>query len=80
MPQDLIDDNLLKKKDKKGKITKNKRKLTCSEKIPVQSHGPLARYIKLRVVHAPGMPGKFSPPQRVRDPDMHHRTCVTHVL
>ena len=24
------------------------------------------------------MPGTFSPPQRVRDPDMHHGTCVTH--
>ena len=25
------------------------------------------------------MPRKFSPPPRVRDPDMHHGTCVTHV-
>ena len=25
-------------------------------------HGPLARYVKLRVVHAPLMPGTFSPP------------------
>ena len=25
-------------------------------------HGPLARYIKLRVAHAPGMLGTFSPP------------------
>ena len=24
-------------------------------------HGPLARYVKLRVAHAPGMPGTFSP-------------------
>ena len=45
----------------------------------VQSMGPLARYVKLRVVHAPGMPGTFSPPPRVSDPDMHHGTCVTHV-
>ena len=22
-------------------------------------HGPLARYVKLRVVHTPGMPGTF---------------------
>ena len=29
--------------------------------------------------HEPGMPGTFSPPQRVSDPDMHHGTCVTHV-
>ena len=34
---------------------------------------------KLRVAHAPGMPGTLSPPTRVRDPDMHHGTCVTHV-
>ena len=35
------------------------------------------RYVKLRVVHALGMPGTFSPPPRVSDPDMHHGTCVT---
>ena len=29
--------------------------------------------------HAPGIPGTFSPPARVSDPDMHHGTCVTHV-
>ena len=34
---------------------------------------------KLRVAHAPGIPGTFSPPHRVSDPDMHHGTCVTHV-
>ena len=44
-----------------------------------QVHGPLARYIKLRVAHAPRMPGTFSPPLRVSDPDMHHGTCVTRV-
>ena len=42
-------------------------------------HGPLARYVLLRVAHAPGMPGMFSPPPRVYDPDMHHGTCVTQV-
>ena len=42
-------------------------------------HGPLARYVKLRVAHAPGMPGTFSPPSGVSDPDIHHGTCVTHV-
>ena len=42
-------------------------------------HGPLARYVKLRVVDAPGMPGTFFLPPRVSDPDMHHGTCVTHV-
>ena len=39
----------------------------------------LARYVKLQVAHAPGMPGTFSPPPRVSDPDMQHGTCVTHV-
>ena len=43
------------------------------------SNGPLTRYIKLRVVHAPGMRGTFSPPPRGSDPGMHHGTCVTHV-
>ena len=42
-------------------------------------HGPLARYANLRVAHALGMPGTFSPPPRVSDPYMHHGTCVTHV-
>ena len=40
-------------------------------------NGPLTRYVKLRVAHAPGMPGTFPPPPRVIDPDMHHGTCVT---
>ena len=43
------------------------------------THGPLTRYTILRVAHAPGMPGTFSPPPRVSDPNMHHVTCVTHV-
>ena len=42
-------------------------------------HGPLARYVKLRVAHAPGIPGTFSPPPQVNYPDMHHGTCVKHV-
>ena len=42
-------------------------------------HWPLIRYIKLWVAHAPRLPGTFSPPTRVSDPDMHHGTCVTHV-
>ena len=46
----------------------------------VSDHGPLARYVKLRVAHALGMPGTFSPPPRASDPDMHHGTCATHVL
>ena len=44
-----------------------------------RNHGPLARYVKLRVAHAPGMPETFFPPPRVSNPDMHHGTCVTHV-
>ena len=43
------------------------------------NHGPLTRYVKLWVTHAPGMPGTFSPPPLVSDPAMHHGTCVTHV-
>ena len=42
-------------------------------------HGPLAKYVKLRVAHAPGIPGTFYPPPRVRDPGMYHGTCVTNV-
>ena len=42
-------------------------------------HGPLTRYAKLRVAHAPGMPRTFSPPPLVSDPDKHHGTCLTHV-
>ena len=42
-------------------------------------HGPLARCVKLRVAHAPGMPGIFSPTLRVNDPDMRRGACMTHV-
>ena len=42
-------------------------------------YGPLARYVKLGVAHAAGMPGTFSSPPRVGNPDMHHGTLVTHV-
>ena len=42
-------------------------------------HGPLARYVKLRVAHVPRMPGTLPPPPRVSDPDMLHGTWVTHV-
>ena len=42
-------------------------------------HGPLLRYVKLRAAHAMRMPGTFSPPPRVSDPDLHHGTWVTHV-
>ena len=42
-------------------------------------YGPLAKYAKLKVAHAPGMPGTFSPPLRLSDPDMHHSTCMMYV-
>ena len=42
-------------------------------------NGPLTRYAKLRVAHAPGMSGTFSPPSRVSDPNMHYGPCVTPV-
>ena len=45
----------------------------------VGRNGPLARYAKFQVAHAPGMPGTFSPAPRISDPDMHHGSCVTHV-
>ena len=42
-------------------------------------YGLLTRYMKLPVVHAPGIPGTFSPPPQVIDPDKHHGTCAMHV-
>ena len=32
-----------------------------------QYNGPLTRYVKLRVAHAPGMPGTFSPPPNSKE-------------
>ena len=57
------------------------KKATTNEFIILawRRHGLLARYLKLWVVYAPGMPGTFSPPPWVSNPDMHHGTCVTHV-
>ena len=40
---------------------------------------PLVNYEKLRVGHAPGMPGTFFSPPRICDPDIYHDSCVTHV-
>ena len=45
----------------------------------ISLHGSLTRYVKLRIAHAPGRPGTFSPSRWVSNPDMHHGTCVTHV-
>ena len=52
--------------------------------IIVFNYRPLTRHVKLRVVHAPGMPGTFSRQRLqmkpiVSDPGMHHGTCVMHV-
>ena len=56
-----------------------KGQLDKSLKYECWSHGHRACYVKLRIAHAPGMPGTFFPPPWVSDPDMHHGTCVTHV-
>ena len=42
-------------------------------------NGPLARYVKLRDAHAPGMPGTLSPPAGGSDADIHHGICVRQV-
>ena len=56
-----------------------KWKQANDHKDQVLANGPLARYTKLRVAHTPGMPGTYSAPLRVSDPDMHQDICVTHV-
>ena len=56
-----------------------KREIMVFEELGDLANGPLARYVKLRVADAPGMPGTFTPPPRNCAPDMHHGTCVTHV-
>ena len=40
------------------------------------THGPLARYVILRLAHALRMLETFPQPSRVSDPDMHHGTCM----
>ena len=47
--------------------------------LNVWGHGPLTRYVKLRIAHVPRMPGTFSPPPPVSNPDIHHGIYVTHV-
>ena len=39
----------------------------------------LARHVTFRFGHASPMPGTFSLPPRVSDPDMHQGTCVKHM-
>ena len=55
-------------------------KFDVLDAISGKLHGPLARYRKLWVPHAPGMPGTFFPPLLISDPDTHCGTCVTHML
>ena len=38
-------------------------------------YGPLVRYVKLRVVHAPGMPGTFSPPPTPKGTAIYRYRC-----
>ena len=58
---------------------RGRARVILMEEIPTPSpNGPLARYVKLRVAYAPGMPGTFSPPPRFSDPNMHRGTCLTH--
>ena len=59
--------------------TNQKFTVTTITNGTITTYGPLARYAKLPVAHAPGMPGTFSLTPRVSDPDMHHGTCVMHV-
>ena len=48
---------------KNGKNTKVQLWISAQTHNDVQAgNGPLTRYVKLRVAHAPGMPGTFSPP------------------
>ena len=43
-------------------------------------HGPLIRYVKLAVAHAPGMPGMFSPPPTTRETaSKRSRNALRHV-
>ena len=54
---------------------------TCFKHVhDTNTHGPLTRYVTLRVAHAPGMPGSFSRHRLVSSPGMHHGTCVTHAV
>ena len=56
-----------------------KSSMRCWSQLPEHRPWGSCRYAKLWVAHAPGMPGTFSQPPQVSDPDMQHGTCVTHV-
>ena len=49
------------------------------QEAQILCYGHLTTYAKLRVAHAPGMPGTFLPATTGYDPDIHHGTCVTYV-
>ena len=53
--------------------------LTATALTQILSEWASCQIRELRVADAPGIPGTFSPPPRVSDPDMHHGMCVTHV-
>ena len=59
------------------------KKSICGLYTYIPHNGPITRYVKLRIAHAPGMPGTF-PHHRlqmkplVNDSSMHHGTCVMH--
>ena len=46
--------------------------------IQITIHGPLSRYVKLRVAHAPGMPGTFSPRPTSKETSRHASRHVRH--
>ena len=44
--------------------------------VSLGGHEPPTRYVKLRVAHAPGLPGTIAPLPRATDPDVHHARAV----
>ena len=69
----------LKNLARKGLISNITRNYIKKARVYAFVHGPLTGYIKLWVAHGPGMPGTFSLPPQVSDPNIHHGTCMTHV-
>ena len=65
--------NILQKKKENNRPILSRGVLLRGRSLWLESsmHGPLTRYAKLRVAHAPRMPGTFPPPT-VSDPDMTH--------
>ena len=45
----------------------------------IRKHGPLARYVKLRLRMRRECRERFPSPHRISNLDMYHGTCVTHV-